>query len=573
MFQFRYTIGRKLGLAFAIIVLISAAISFITYSSLNTLVRQDEAIKKSYDISHEANQLLLAVVNQETGVRGYVGSADKDFLEPFHKGTKDFDRYLASLQDRTADYIEQPQRLKKMQQLVEQWRENVLLKKIDLMENVDTRAEAREFLASAEGKKYVDEFRRVFDDFINKEDDILASRYATKDQAVNRALITLFSGSVILITASIVIAFVFGSGISRGLRRAVDISNSVAKGDLNVDAASKSRDEIGELLNSMDKMVADLRDMSAVAESISKGDLNVTIDARSPSDQLGLALRDMVARLRSVIASARQNAEQVSSGADQMNRASDALSQGANSQAAAAEEVSASVEEMSANINRSTDNATQTERFAVQSAVDAKKSGDAVERALNSMKTIAERITIIQEIARQTDLLALNAAVEAARAGAHGKGFAVVASEVRKLAERSQTAAAEIEKLSTETLEVSGDAGRMLQDLVPNIQRTADLVQEISAAMREQNIGTDQINKAVRELDTVIQKNAATASEFSTTSSQLTDNAETLADVISYFKVDLPGSVANLSESLTDHADSDNRSAPIPTNSGNVVNF
>ena len=195
------------------------------------------------------------------------------------------------------------------------------------------------------------------------------------------------------------------------------------------------------------------------------------------------------------------------------------------------------MEEMTANIRQSADNAAQTEKIATQSAQQAIDSGKAVDEAMKAMKTIADKITIIQEIARQTDLLALNAAVEAARAGQHGKGFAVVASEVRKLAERSQQAAGEINALSGKTVEVSQKAGEMLQVLVPNIQRTADLVQEISTAMREQNTGADQINQAIRQLDSVIQSNAASATEAASVSEELAAQSESLHEVIGFFEL------------------------------------
>jgi methyl-accepting chemotaxis protein len=193
------------------------------------------------------------------------------------------------------------------------------------------------------------------------------------------------------------------------------------------------------------------------------------------------------------------------------------------------------MEEMAANIHQNADNAGETEKIARQSAADAARSGEAVGKAVAAMKAIAEKITIVQEIARQTDLLALNAAIEAARAGEHGRGFAVVASEVRKLAERSQTAAAEIGRLSSQTVLVSEEAGQMLTRLVPEIQRTAGLVAEISAASREQNSGAEQINVAIQQLDQVTQHNAGAAEEMSSTSEQLSSQAQQLQATISFF--------------------------------------
>ena len=202
------------------------------------------------------------------------------------------------------------------------------------------------------------------------------------------------------------------------------------------------------------------------------------------------------------------------------------MSQGSTEQAASAEEVSSSVEEMNATIRQNAENALQTEKIALSSATDAIESGKAVSEAVIAMKDIASRISIIEEISRQTNLLALNAAIEAARAGEHGKGFAVVAAEVRKLAERSQSAAAEISQLSGTTMDVAERAGKMLSQLVPDIQQTAELVQEISAASREQAGGAGQIGSAIQQLNNVIQQNAGATEEIASTAQELTKAAE-----------------------------------------------
>ncbi|NKN39859.1 methyl-accepting chemotaxis protein, partial [Agrobacterium sp. a22-2] len=243
-----------------------------------------------------------------------------------------------------------------------------------------------------------------------------------------------------------------------------------------------------------------------------------------------------------VVADALAAADNVSSGSQELSASSEQLSQGATEQASSAEEASASMEQMAANIKQNADNAAQTEKIARQSSKDAEASGEAVGRAVGAMRTIAEKISIVQEIARQTDLLALNAAVEAARAGEHGKGFAVVASEVRKLAERSQAAAAEISALSGTTVTVATEAGEMLNRLVPDIRKTAELVSEISAACREQDIGASQINEAIQQLDKVTQQNAGASEEMSATSEELAAQAEELQTSIAFFRVDRAGS-------------------------------
>ena len=359
----------------------------------------------------------------------------------------------------------------------------------------------------------------------------------------------VFSEARTMFIALVVAGLVIGVGaalwISRtvtlGLRKVSTAIEAVAIGDLDQDIKVTTNDEIKDLVDTVDRMTANLRATAAMADEIAQGDLTVQPKPLSDKDTLGLSLQSMVERLRGVVADALSAADNVSSGSQELSATSEQMSQGATEQAAAAEQASASMEEMAANIKQNADNAAQTEKISRQSSRDAEASGEAVNRAVDAMRTIADKIGIVQEIARQTDLLALNAAVEAARAGEHGKGFAVVASEVRKLAERSQTAAAEISAVSGDTVKAAQEAGEMLQRLVPDIRKTAELVSEISAACREQDVGASQINEAIQQFDKVTQQNAGASEEMSATSEELAAQAEELQASIAFFRTDSAG--------------------------------
>ena len=348
---------------------------------------------------------------------------------------------------------------------------------------------------------------------------------------------TLLLFAVVALVIGIGLSLLITREITHPLRQGVELAEEIAKGDFNQRLNLQRKDEIGQLAGSLDRMAETLKGQADVAEQICKGNLTVDIQLSSDKDQLGKALKQMSEVLNDIIRQVLVATDNVSSGSQALSAAAQEMSQGATEQAASAEQASSSIEEMTANIRQNADNALQTEKIAIGAAKDAQEAGQVASDNMAAMKEIAGKITIIEEIARQTNLLALNAAIEAARAGEHGRGFAVVAAEVRKLAERSQVAAGEINKLSVSSVDVAERAGIILGNLAPNIQRTAELVQEIAAASKEQDTGAEQISSAIQQLDKVIQQNASATEEMASTAEELSSQSEQLQAMIAFFKV------------------------------------
>ncbi|MEW6520354.1 MAG: methyl-accepting chemotaxis protein [Thermodesulfobacteriota bacterium] len=353
-------------------------------------------------------------------------------------------------------------------------------------------------LSSTTARKYLDDAEGLITAIVEKN---LADMQGDKERSD-----VVYANSRNLLISITLVSFLIGVGIATwisiavnsGIRLASATVKTIADGDLSRDVEVKSRDEIGELLGHMKKMAE---------------------------------------QLRKIVGDVSTAAENVASGSEEMASSSEQLSQGAVEQAANTEEVASSMEQMTSTMQQTADNAKQTNQISMQAGQNAKKSGEVVKKTVEAMREIAGKIKVIEEIANKTDLLALNAAVEAARAGEHGKGFAVVASEVRKLAERSQIAAAEINTLSADSVQTAEEAGEMLDKLVPDIQKTVELVDEITASINEQLKGAEQVNKAIQQLDQVTQQNSSASEELSSTSEELASQAEELQETISYFNV------------------------------------
>ncbi|MBP2548529.1 methyl-accepting chemotaxis protein [Neorhizobium galegae] len=495
----RASIKLKLTVAFGFVILLLLAVAGLGVYSLGSLNDELENVVEGpaarLKLAQDLSNLQLEQIRQQknmllatnaSAARDYTSKLDqaraefdREFNEVQAKATQEGRAIWSKLQGLTADYRRQDDQIR------------------SLLMGGDQPAALK--ISTTENRATAGEIDKVLEDVVTLETKRLhdSKQGAYEDYLQTRMIMLSVAGFALLVAVGA--ALWIAVSINRGLRNATNAVQSVAEGDLTKLVTITTRDEIGDLLGYVNTMIE---------------------------------------RLRGVVGDALSASDNVSSGSQELSASSEQLSQGATEQASAAEEASASMEQMAANIKQNADNAAQTEKIARQSSRDAEASGQAVSRAVGAMRTIAEKISIVQEIARQTDLLALNAAVEAARAGEHGKGFAVVASEVRKLAERSQAAAAEISALSGDTVQVATDAGEMLSRLVPDIQKTAELISEISAACREQDIGASQINEAIQQLDKVTQQNAGASEQMSATSEELAAQAEELQASIAFFRVE-----------------------------------
>jgi methyl-accepting chemotaxis protein len=327
-----------------------------------------------------------------------------------------------------------------------------------------------------------------------------------------------------------------------------DKIQKMAIGDLNIKFAKRSEND--SMLESLSNLIDTQIFIVEKTMQISRGDLTIELKKRSDKDELLLALTEMVKALNYVVKEVKTASGNVATGSAEMSSTSQQMSQGASEQASSIEEVSTSIEQMTANIQQNSENAKLTEQIAIKAAKDIYEGNKSVDITVNAMKQIAHKIQIIGEIASKTDLLAINAAIEAARAGEHGKGFAVVANEVRKLAEKSSKAAAEIDELSKSSVLIAEKSGVLLKEIVPQIEKTAKLVQEIAAAGIEQSAGTNQMNIAITQLNQVAQINAASSEEMATSSEELSSQAEQLKEVIAFFKIE---DESNIISKVTKH--------------------
>jgi methyl-accepting chemotaxis protein len=539
-----WKIGTRIGAGFGVVILIAVALGVFAYSKVGTIQKNSDSIsQKSLPAIYLVGRVQSGAQERMALLMQHMNTTDKAEKDGYWKQTQASSQSTSKL---LADYEKQLTDDKEK----ELYAQTISARAAFIV--VRNEALTLSNLGTAEGNKQAQDImsgkgKELFRNYIDAQDrwGVFAKKSADESADQQQAAVSsarsgilLALGAAILIGNTIAIFIV--RSITRPLASAVGVVNRVAMGELPAAVEVSSHDELGQMLKALNSMTGNLKNAAAVATSIADGDLTVQAEVLSEEDVLGNAQKLMLANLRRTVRQVAEAASSVASGSGQMSSTSQQLAQGSTEQAASAEECTSSMEQMGAGVQQNSDNARQTEKIATQAAEDAVSSGDAVDLTVQAMKEIAEKVGIIDEISRKTDLLALNAAVEAARAGEHGKGFAVVASEVRKLAERSQIAAGEIARLTSDGVKRAEGAGQLLSQLVPEIRKTAQLVREIASASAEQGTGATQIGKAMQQLDKVIQQNAAASEEMSTGSDALSGQAEDLKSAISFFKLGAP---------------------------------
>ena len=553
-------IGTKLIVGFVLIAAIAAAVGWVGITEMQNIADDDTMLYEEAAVPlSQLQKISVAFQKERINLRDALNSNNKQEIEKYSRTIEELNtniaKYVKEFEKTLHDEeeIKMAERFKEVDNLYD-----ADIKKMLQLDSEGKHTEAQK-LMQGEGLQHVkaeeDSLDKLVEYNVKSGKEIAANNVSVAGSAKSTMIIILLIAVVVSVFLGLFLSRLIGTPV----RSLTDVAGKLSLGDIDVSIDANSTDEIGMLVQSFKRMIENVKEQTSLVNKLSEGNLNLQVNVKSEKDLLNRSLDKMVEKLKEVVESVKNAADNVAAGSQQLSSSSEELSQGATEQASAAEEASSSMEEMTSNIKQNADNAQQTEKIAIKSSEDAKEGGKAVSETAEAMKEIASKISIIEEIARQTNLLALNAAIEAARAGEHGKGFAVVASEVRKLAERSQTAAAEINKLSASSIKVAEKAGEMLSKIVPDIQRTAELVQEISASSNEQNSGAEQINGAIQQLNQVIQQNASASEQMASTAEELTSQAEQLQSTMSFFSLNENNSNNALKKTVLSSANRKNR--------------
>jgi methyl-accepting chemotaxis protein len=535
-----WKIGKRLGLAFGITLILVAVVAMAGFWGLS------QAAQTTYGILHHDAKLMEQASQAQANGLG-LRRFEKDLFLNIGDKTKEAD-YTDKWNKEHADLVENLNTLDKITTVPEDKEiirglladlstytigfQSILQRISD--NKIKSPVEAN--LAMAPFKDDIHRLDATLESFAAKNVERMnAKEKVVVDTEARTRLVmwTIFAAGIIIV--ALMTVFVTRS-ITKPILEVVAIAERLAEGHTDITIASSGRDETGALMTAMKQMIDSNNAMVEAAAGLASGNLSVRVTPRSANDSLGQALANMIERLTEIIGEVRSGAAALTIASSQISASAQSLSQGTSEQASSVEETTSSLQEMSASITQNAENSGQMETMAVKGTNDAEESAQAVKQSVDAMTKIAQKISIIEEIAYQTNLLALNAAIEAARAGDHGRGFAVVATEVRKLAERSQTAAKDIGGLATSSVDVAQRSGRLLTELVPTIRRTADLVREVTAASIEQSGGVTQINRAMTLVDQVTQRNASASEELASTAEEMSSQAEALQQTIAYFK-------------------------------------
>jgi methyl-accepting chemotaxis protein len=531
------TVRSKLTISFLALLSIGSVASV---AILTVLSRSIEELKRVVTVSdvieHKALEMRFDMLEMSDAMRGYL-------INPANEAER--------TRKKTADekFEEDVEEIRK---LAPEGAIQTLIKDAAVMDATVLNKVEDELLASiaagagdAAKARYAAEYlplrqkqEAVIDDIESQTIRLKQSALASAENSYRVARATTWTLVVGVTGLGLVVSFLLARSLARPIVRMAASMALAARGDISDALEFDSRgDELGELSRSINGTYSYLQEMAGVAESLASGDLQIRVAPRSERDGFGHAFVAMIEKLSQVIGEVRSGANALSGASTQVSASSQTLSQGTSEQAASVQETTSSLEQMSASITQNAENGRQTEQMAVKGASDAEEGGRSVGETIAAMRSIAERVSIIEEIAYQTNLLALNAAIEAARAGEHGRGFAVVATEVRKLAEKSQSAAKEIGSLASTSMVVAERSGHVLKELVPSIRRTADLVQEVAAASVEQSSGVAQVSKAMARVDEVTQRNASAAEELASTAEEMAAQAQALDQLVAFFQV------------------------------------